>query len=220
AALSLALGIGAVAALFSVVDAVLLKTLPVRAPERLVMFKSLVPRGFGYGGYNGNTYTDPATGLQAGTSFPRQTYIRLRAQESALSDVFAFSGANESVNVSVDGQAEVVIGQLISGNYYAGLGVAPFLGRMVTDEDDKAGASPVAALSHRYWQRRFGGDPAAVGRQININNVAFTIIGVAPPGFDGTGQVGSSPDVTMPLAMETQVNPHRARLAGAGMWWL
>jgi len=149
AALSLALGIGANTALFSVVDAVLLKKLPVREPDRLVMFESLVGRTFGYGGYNGSTRLDPATGLQAGTSFPYQSFMRLRAQESVLSDVFAFG--NTGANVNVDGQAENVRGQLVSGNYYAGLGVAPFLGRTITDEDDKAGMSPVAVISYRFW---------------------------------------------------------------------
>jgi len=218
AVLTLGLGIGANTALFSVVDAVLLKTLPVKEPERLVLFESLVGRDFGYGGYNGSTYVDPATGLQAGTSFPYQSFARMRAQESVLAEVFAFG--NAGFNVNVDGQAENVRGQLVSGNYYAGLGVTPRLGRLIADADDQAGASPVAVISHRLWQRRFGGSPAALGKQININNLALTVIGVTPPGFEGAGQVGSAPDVTVPIAMESQLNPERARMAGAGMWWL
>ena len=216
--LTLALGVGANTALFSVVDATLLKMLPVKEPERLVLFKSLVRENFSYGAYNGETPTDPETGLRAGTSFPYQSFARMRAQESPCSEIFAFGTAG--ANVTVDGQAESLRGLVVSGNYYAGLGVRPLLGRLITDTDDKAGASPVVALSHRYWQRRFSGDPAVIGKQININSVAFTVIGVTPPGFNGTGQVGSAPEVFVPIAVEAQINPERERMSGAGAWWL
>ena len=216
--LTLALGIGANTALFSVVDATLLKMLPVKEPERLVLFKSLVKENFSYGGYNGETRIDPATGLKAGTSFPYQSFARMRAQDSPCSEIFAFGATG--ANVTVDGQAESLRGLLVSGNYYAGLGVRSLLGRLITDDDDKPGASPVVALSHRYWQRRFSGDPAVIGKQININNVAFTVIGVTPPGFNGTGQVGSAPEVFVPIAVETLINPARGRMSGAGDWWL
>jgi predicted permease len=218
AVLSLALGIGANTALFSVVDAMLLKKLPVREPDRLVMFESLAGKSFSYGGYNGSNYVDPKTGVLVGTSFPYQSFRRMREQESVLSDVFAFG--NAGVNVNVDGQADVARAQVVSGNYHTGLGVQPFVGRTLTDSDDQASASPAVVLSYRYWQRRFNGDPAVVGRQININNIAFTIVGITPSGFDGTMQVGSSPDVTVPIAWETQLNPERRRLVGAGQWWL
>ncbi len=81
----------------------------------------------------------------------------------------------------------------------------PLLGRVLTDEDDKPAASPAAVLSFRYWQQRFGGNPAVVGKQINLNNVAFTVIGVTPSGFDGTMGLGSTQDVTIPLALEPQL---------------
>ena len=218
AVLSLALGIGANTALFSVVDAMLLKKLPVKQPERLVLFKSLSNSNFTPGGYNGNSDRD-ASGQTVRTSFPHQTYARLREQrDGALSDVFAFGSV--SLNVNAEGQAEVATGQAVSGNYYAALGVEPFVGRTINDEDDRASASPVAVLSHRYWQRRFGGERGVVGRQINLNGVAFTVAGVAPPGFDGTMQVGSSPDVSIPISWEPQVNTERSRMAGAGVWWL
>jgi predicted permease len=216
--LTLALGIGANTALFSVVDATLLKMLPVKEPKRLLLFKSLVRENFSYGSYNGETRTDPATGLNAGTAFPYQSFTRMRAQESPCSEIFAFGGTG--ANVTVDGQAESLRGLVVSGNYYAGLGVRPLLGRLITDDDDKAGASPVVALSHRYWQRRFNRDPAVIGKQININNVAFTVIGVTPPGFNGTGQVGSAPEIFVPIALEAQINPERERMSGAGAWWL
>ncbi|PYT06374.1 MAG: hypothetical protein DMF60_09540, partial [Acidobacteria bacterium] len=122
--------------------------------------------------------------------------------------------------VNAGGQAEVASGQAVSGNYYTALGVQPFIGRTITDDDDNAGSSPVAVLSHRYWQRRFSGDPTIVGTQINVNNIAFTIAGVTPPGFEGTMQVGSSQDVSIPIAWEPQVSAERSRMRGTGTWWL
>jgi predicted permease len=218
AVLSLALGIGANTALFSVVDVVLLKKLPVKEPDRLVLFKSLSGPNFSPGSYTGNNSRDAATGQTVRTSFLYPAFVRFREQESALSDVFAFG--NVGLNVNALGQAELASGQAVSGNYYTALGVEPFLGRTINDDDDTAGSSPVAVLSHRYWQRRFGGDPTVVGTQININNIAFTIAGVTPPGFEGTMQVGSSQDVSIPIAWERQVSAERSRMQGTGTWWL
>ncbi len=220
AVVSLALGIGANTALFSIVDAMLLKLLPVKEPDRLALFKSTAPREFSPGSYTGNSNTDPATGQRIMTSFPYQSFVRLRAQPGALSDVFAFG--NVSLNVNADGQADVASGQAVSGNYYAGLGVQAMIGRAITDDDDKAAASPVAVISYRYWQRRFGGDPGVVGKQINLNNVAFTVVGVTPPGFEGAMQAGSTQDVSIPIAWEPPLNVERerSRMHGAGVWWL
>jgi predicted permease len=218
AVLSLALGIGANTALFSVVDAVLLKKLPVQEPDRLVFFRSLTVRDFSVGGYNGNTETDAATGLTSRTSFPYISFTRMREQESALSELFAFGGVG--VNVNIDGQADVASAQAVSGNYFKGLGVGPMLGRLLTGDDDRAAASPATVISHRFWELRFRSDPAAIGKQVSVNNVSFTIVGVTPPEFSGAMQVGSSPDLSFPLAMEPQVSAGRSRQAGAGQWWL
>ena len=219
AVLSLALGIGANTALFSVVDAMLLKKLPVKDPDRLALFGARSPRDFSPGSYSGNSSRDPVTGERVMTSFPYQSFARFREQPGVLSDVFAFGGV--SLNVSADWQADVASGQAVSGNYYAGLGVQAMIGRTINDEDDKASASPVAVLSFRYWQRRFSGDPGVIGKQINLNNVAFTVVGVTPPGFDGTGQAGSTRDVTIPIAWEPQmyVDRERSNMNGAGVWW-
>src|SRR5688572_908575 len=220
ALLSLALGIGANTALFSVVDAMLLRMLPVKEPERLVLFRSQAPREFSVGSYNGSSRTDPATGQRIMTSFAFQSYERMREQQGPVSDLFAFGDV--SLNVNADGRADLASGQAVSGNYFSGLGVQPFVGRTITDEDDKPGVAPVAVLSHRYWEERFGSDNSIVGKQINLNNVAFTVIGVTSPGFDGTMNVGSSQDVTVPLQTEPllYVDRNRSYLSGAGVWWL
>jgi len=220
AVLTLALGIGANTALFSIVDAMLLKMLPVKEPERLVLFKSNAPREFSAGSYTGNSNNDPVTGRRIMTSFPYQSFTRMREQQGPLSDIFAFGQV--SLNVNANGEADVASGQAVSGNYYAGLGVQAMMGRTITDEDDNASASPVAVLSYRYWEKRFGSGKGIVGKQINLNNIAFTVIGVTPPGFDGTMQVGSSQDVSIPIAWEPQlhVDRERSRMFGAGVWWL
>jgi predicted permease len=220
ALLSLALGIGANTALFSIVDAMLLKMLPVKDPTRLVLFRSVAPREFSVGSYTGNSNTDPATGQRTMTSFPFQAFQRMRQQESPLSDVFAFGSVGLTVNA--DGQADVATGQAVSGNYFGGLGVQPLIGRVLIDDDDKASSPAVAVLGHRYWQQRFGGDKSVVGKQINLNNVPFTVVGVTPPGFEGTMGVGSTQDVTVAIAWEPQlyVDKQRSNMSGAGVWWL
>ena len=221
AVLSLALGIGANTALFSVVDAMLLKPLPVKEPRRLALFQSFrTPGKFDPGSYYGPDSVDPVTGSTRMTSFPLVSYQRMREQQGALSHLFAF--CDLSLNVLADGQADVANGQVASGNYYAGLGVRSLLGRVMTDNDDKPNAAPVAVLSYRYWQKRFGADAGIVGKQINLNNVAFTVIGVTPQGFDGAGQVGDTRDITVPLALEPQLNadPKRSMLYRPELWWL
>ena len=220
AVISLALGIGANTALFSIVDSMLLKMLPVKEPERLVLFRAMALREFSAGSYTGNSSTDPVTGQRTMTSFPHQSFQRMREQQTALSDIVAFG--NVGLNVSADGQADVASGQAVSGNYFSGLGVQPLLGRTLTDDDDKAAAGAAAVISYRYWRQRFSGNPDVIGKQINLNNVAFTIIGVTPPGFEGTMQAGSTQDVTIPIAWEPQlyVDRERSRMNGAGVWWL
>jgi len=219
AVLTIALGVGANTALFSVVDAVLLKKLPVKDPDQLVLFKSSWnTEKFGPGGFNGSNRFDPQTHMTSGTSFPLQTLARFRQEQSVLSDVFAFAPVDITLNAG--GQAEVVTGQAVSGNYYSALGVPALVGRTITDADDNLGVTPVAVLSHRLWTTRFNSDPAIVGKQVNINNVAFTVAGVTPAGFAGVANVGSTQDVTIPIAWEPQISGERTNTRGAGIWWL
>ena len=220
AVLTLALGVGANTALFSVVDAMLLKQLPVKNPDELVQFRATWDgEKFGPGGFDGANPKDPATGLINGTSFPFQTLVRLRQQErTVLSDVFAF--APVGLNMNAGGQAEFISGQFVSGNYFTTLGVPAIAGRTIHDADDSPSATAVAVISHRYWTTRFGSQPDAVGRQVNLNNIPFTIVGIATPGFEGTGDVGSTQDIFIPLAWEPQVNGDRSGMRGAGIWWI
>jgi len=219
AILSLALGIGANTAIFSLVDAVLLKSLPVKEPEQLAQFKWLAGSSFRNFSYDGSARTDEATGLRVNTSFPQQTFEQFRARQSALSDLFAFAEL-EQVNANVDGRAEVASGLVVSGRYFAGLGAQPMLGRAITAEDDRPNASAVAVISHRYWERRFGSNPAVIGKQINLNNTAFTIVGVTPREFAGALVRGNAPDLTIPLMLEPLVRGNNASLNQQGLWWL
>ena len=219
AVLTLALGIGANTALFSVVDTVLLKKLPVvQDPDSLVLFNSVSNKQFTPGSHNGTNRTDPATGLTTRSSFPYQTFARMREQRGACSDIIAFSAIG--LNVNADGLADFANAQAVTGNYYEVLGVPAFMGRMITYSDDNSAASPVAVISYRYWQKRFGGRADIIGKQVNLNNIAFTVAGVAPPGFEGAMDLGSSMDVAIPMGWETQVNGDRSEFMGAGDWWL
>jgi predicted permease len=219
AVLSLALGIGANTALFSLVDEVLLKMLPVKKPGELVLFNWLSGPNRMVRGISGTIITDPATGLGGSGSFSYLTFERLRDHSTTLSDVFAFAPLDQ-VNVDMEGQAEIAGGQFVSGGYYAGLGAQAILGRTISEADDQAGASPVVVITHRYWKRRFGLDPKVIGKTINVNNVPFTIIGVTPPEFSGALQIGQSPDLSIPMAMEPRVSPDDHNLVQPWFWWL
>jgi predicted permease len=227
AVLSLALGIGANTALFSVVDAVLLKTLPVAEPEALVLFEWQAGRAFRIGGMSGTSSvpTPPGTlglSLFRYDVFEKMRHARDAAPDSPLSDFFAFAPIPE-VSAVVGDQAEIINGQAVSGAYYAGLGVQPVLGRGITDEDDTAGAAPVVVLSHQFWQKRFAANPAVLGQQLKLNKLSFTIIGVTPPAFTGTSQVDYHPAVTVAVASEPLLQGERSNLGTAnrpGVWWM
>ena len=227
AILSLALGIGANTALFSVVDAVLLKTLPVEYPDQLVLFEWQAGKAFRTNSMSGTSNVDTPPGMRGLSLFRYDVFQKLRlaqdaATESSLSDLFAF-GPLPELTMKLGDQAEIVDGQAVSGDYYSGLRVNPSLGRTITREDDRPGAAPVVVLSYRLWQERFGADPNVVGQQLKLNQQSLTIIGVTPPEFDGTLQVGYHPAVTVPLAIEPWLRPNNSILGNAtapGLWWL
>jgi len=204
AVLSLALGIGANTALFSVADEVLLKTLPVRSPEQLVLFSwTSGPRLMGDGFWPG-VFVDPKTGASTSQSFSYLTFQQFQTESASLSDVFAFSGMFRMNGLDQD--LDSPSGQLVSGNYHTALGVPAVLGRTLTVDDDDETASPVAVISHRYWDRAFGLDPATVGKTINLGKTVFTIVGITPAGFSGTQDLGASPDFSIPLGMANRIS--------------
>ena len=193
AVLSLTLGIGANTAVFSVVNAALLRPLPVTAPERLVFV------------FNGSTAEPYGV-----SSYP--DYVDYRDKNEVFSDLIAYSSITMSARS--DAQANLISGLLVSGNFFDALGVRAALGRTFLPEEDKTpGANPVAVISYRLWESRFGGDSRIVGQQLTLNGHAFTIIGVAPAGFEGA-EVLETNDIYVPAMMQTLVRPPRAGFSG------
>lgn len=227
AIVSLALGIGANTALFSAVYAVLIKPLPVDEPERLVLFEWQAGRPFRTSGMSGTSNVEVAAGKRGLSLFRYDVFDQMQqtqtaATQSPLSDLFAF-GPLPELTARIGDEPDIINGQAVTGGYYAGLRVQPGLGRVITAEDDRPGTAPVVVLSHRFWQTRFSANPAVIGQQLKLNQQSFTIIGVTPPDFNGTLQVGYEPAVTIPLAFEPLLQGETSRLGTAnepGVWWL
>ncbi len=227
AVLSLALGIGANTAIFTLVDAVLLKMLPVRNPKEIVLLRWAVPAGqhpLGARSMEGNDWIEKGRNLGTAFSYPAYREIRARGQGPGqpFSEVFAFKGLGE-LNVLVDGQASLAFAQLVSGDYFHALGVNPVGGRMLTASDDHAGTPPVCVISNLYWQRRFGGETSAIGKSIAINGAPVTIIGITPPEFFGL-QPGKAVDISLPLATQPLILPHpdpkMSMFTTPTYWWV
>jgi predicted permease len=187
--LTLALGIGANSAIFSLVNATLLQRLPVAGVERLVY----VYRG-------------------AGSVFSYPGYAWIRDGNQAFEGLAAWGGILASFNAG--GSAEQVTGVIVTGNFFDLLGITPARGRLITTADDVTpGAHPVAVISYGFWHSRFAGQPDIVGRDIRLNGHVFTIIGVAPEGFLGP-QLGSARDLYVPMMMQAVMRPPRAGYSG------
>ncbi len=188
AVLTLALGIGANAAIFSVTDAVMLKLLPVKNPKQLVYFRLLSPQ-------------------ERGSAFPRPEFARFLEQSHSFSGMSAFDTLR--LMGTVHGQSEFVSGECVSGTFFSVLGVDVSVGRPLTVDDDQPGRPGVAVISYSYWQRKFGLDPAVTGNTIRLKNVPFTIVGVAPPRFRGI-ELGDAMDIWVPLAFweQLRLNDH------------
>ena len=203
AALSLALGIGANTAIYSFMDSILLRSLPVPDPASLVVLKWRQPILDGAAGsrsvmrsMDGSTFRERSGNV--GAIFPFPAFERLReAATPVFSTVFAYKPGG-SVNVVVKGAAELAESEYVSGDFFSGLSVVPAAGRLIHPDDDRAAAAPVAVLSLPYSQRRFGDAASAIGQPVLINNVAFTVVGVAPSGFFGVDPA-AAPQVYLPM---------------------
>ncbi|HZF40261.1 MAG TPA: ABC transporter permease [Blastocatellia bacterium] len=190
AVVTLALGIGANTAIFSIVDAVLLRPFPYNAPERLVMLQERVSVGGGFS-----------------PSYPN--FVDWRAQNKVFASMAAVR-MDESFNLTGAGEPERLLGRLVSAEFLSTLGVKPLVGRDFLVEEDSPGATPTVILSYGFWQRRFGADPNILGRHLTLNNQSYTVVGITPSDF----QFGAEADVTVPIGL--QAERFRARGADPG----
>jgi predicted permease len=198
AVLSLGIGIGMNTAIFSLLDAVLLRNLPVRSPEELVVLAE-------------------RSGSQESFSISGPAFTALK-ENNTLTGLSAFRPWR--IRTTIHGDPQMANGQLVSGDYFQLLGVRAFLGRTLTEHDDRVpGANPVAVLSFRYWQREFNSDPSAIGRTIELQGYPFTIIGVTAPEFFGL-EPGKEVEITVPLTMQPVVMPGAPLLNSPNAKWL
>ena len=206
AVLTLALGIGANTAIFSLLDQVLLRSLPVVEPDRLIILSDAEQRG-------GWSTSDNSEMVY---SYPH--YKEVRDQVPLFDGVIARAGVQ--LSASTAGTSERAQGEIVTGNFFPVLGVRPALGRLLDAGDDGVpGASPVAVLSYGYWSRRFGANPDVVGQKIILNNYPFTVVGVAARGFDGVLK-GQNADVFVPIAMKRELTPGWNGLVERDIMWL
>jgi len=206
AVVTLALGIGANTAIFSLIDAIMLKNLPVKDPQQLVLFQwdtHKWPPHFGQ------------TGGDSKLSFSYPAFQQFSTQREALSAVFAFvplGFSEQNVTVNLNGEPTLAYGEMVTGNYFSGLGVPPLLGRTITEEDEQPGAPRVAVISYGYWSSRFGRDPSVLGRVITLNGTSATIVGVTPSTFYGE-HPGGEPDLWVAFADLPNLRPWGAKPA-------
>jgi putative ABC transport system permease protein len=205
AVVSLALGIGGATALFTILNSLVLKPLPVRDPDRLVLL-----------GEGPASVKSPPN-----SSWTNPIWEAVRDRQALFAES-AFAWATDRFNLSSTSANDLVEGLWVSGSLFDGLGVAPALGRTINLRDDVRGGGsdgPVAVISHRFWQRRLAGDPSIVGRTLMIERVPFTIVGVTPVRFFGP-DVGRVFDVAIPLGTEPLVRPRNHALDGRSVWWI
>jgi predicted permease len=214
---SVAIGIGASTSVFSLADAALLRTMAVRDPAGLVIIKWHSGPVFPFSSLNG--YGEQNADGLASTSFSRAAYLSFQRDAARYLDVLGFADLDR-VNLSIEGRADLGSAHAVSGNYFDVLGVTVASGRALGAIDDSVNAAPAAVISERLWRRRFGGAPDTVGRTLLVNSAPFTVVGIAPASFHGTGQVGTDPDVFVPLAHHVRVLPNDDPLDNPNFWWV
>ncbi len=209
AVLTLALGIGANTAIFSLVDAVLLRSLPVRDPDRLVLFGS----GRSWGMISGISRNYEIF------SYPQYRYFR--ELNRSFSGLCAFGSEKETVRIRKgDGAVETATSRLVSGNYFSVLGVPAAAGRLLSENDDRPGAAPAVVISDRYWSKIFHRSPAAVGGPLEINGMLFTIVGVTPPEFFGESLEADPAEMWLPINTYPEIVMRPGVLGGTDARWL
>ncbi len=224
AILTLALGIGANTAIFSLIDAVMLRSLPVENPSQLVLLKWSARNSPNIHGYmtSGDCPLNvmPGAANPYGCSFSEPMFREI-AQANVFAATTAFANSGR-LNLTGNGPATVINGQLVSGDFFRTMGLKAAAGRLFEATDDKPSAAPVAVLNYGYWQSAFGGSRDVVGRTIELNNVPFTIVGVAEQRFAGITP-GSDYDVWLPLSDGQRINDPmfwRDRSGDVATWWL
>jgi predicted permease len=214
AVLTLALGIGANTAIFTLVNAVMLKSLPVNKPQELVLFSDTTSEGT-------SLEDSPRSGVWQRFSYASYEYFRDHNQ--SFQDIAAFRSGESRLSVrrpDTPGSAAArASGHLVSGNYFSVLGVHAMRGRVLTLEDDKPGAAPATVVSHRYWEEQLGSDPNIVGKNLIINGTNFTVVGVTPPEFFGV-RVRRPPDFWLPLSFQPQIELRDSFLTDKQAYWL
>jgi predicted permease len=215
AVLSLALGIGANTAIFSLINGVLFKSLPVRDPHELRVINWAC---FGYelNSFSGSTNRSKSGQTYSG-SFPYPTYCDFRDRAAGFSEVFAFSELG-NMTVIANGMAFTADGLMVSGNFFKGYGSQTLIGRPILPMDDRADAEPVAVITYRAWERRFGLNPKVLGQTVILNKSGFTVIGVLPRRYAGP-LAGDQADLYVPMAAQPQLKSGYP-LASRDHWWL
>jgi len=219
---TLALGIGANTAIFSLVNAVMLQSIPVRNPKELVVLRWSArahPQHAGTSSFGDCQWTKWTDKVAGSCSFSYPVFKEIREHAEVFSSVGAFAGPAQ-LDLTGNGTASIARGEVVSGDYFQTLGVAAAVGRTIEPSDERPGAEGVAVLSYAYWQGTFGGAKSAIGKAIKLNGVPFTIVGVADPGFTRLTP-GHSQDMWLPTS---QVGPLRLPWGGGpekeNTWWL
>jgi len=222
AVLSLALGIGANTAIYSFMDWLLLRSLPVADPGSLVVFNWRAAAGSGresvVRGVSGSIWRDGEAWRRSG-NFPYPAIEVLRKHGSDVFSSLFTHFPTRRLNVLVKGSAGMARGVWVSGGYFAGLGVVPMAGRLIAPDDDRAGAAPVVVLSHSFSQKRFGDAVSGAGQSILMNNRPFTVVGVTPPDFQGVDPE-FTPDFYVPLLSSQQGDRLEERFVDANYYWV
>jgi hypothetical protein len=221
--LSLTIGVGANTAIFSLIDAAILRPLPVKDPDSLRIVEWLC-QGFppGVNNINGG-FKQLSAGQARGTSVSAYLYRQLAREQRAFATWIGIADPDYVAIAAGTSPAEQVKLQWVSANFFQGLGVSPVIGRPFRDEEDRVGHEPVVIVSYRFWMSRFGNDSPSLTREIRINNVPARIVGVTPPGFFGL-RAGEWNDVYAPLAMRVAFQPAQGTSAPRGEddtdWWV